>query len=114
MSNIVDFLSANFSTILSSLTLVLVAIIESISLTERNKEKKANEKRDLLANQRAEENRLAMRMEFATLQLSIVCANALTGGHNNGNVERAKAAAEEAEASYRSFIQSIAVRQINE
>lgn len=101
------------SAIISAVAAIVVAIIEGISLSERQKEKKANERREKLATQRAEENALSMKMNFATLQLSIVCSNALTGGHNNGNVERAKLAAQEAEAEYRAYLQKIAASQIS-
>ena len=50
--------------------------------------------------QRAEETRLAMTMNSATLQLCVVTVNALTGGHNNDNVERAQLAAQEAEEAH--------------
>lgn len=101
------------SAIISAVAAIVVAIIEGISLSERQKEKKANERREKLATQRAEENALSMKMNFATLQLSIVCSNALTGGHNNGNVERAKLAAQEAESEYRAYLQKIAASQIS-
>ena len=101
------------SAIISAVAAVLVAVIEGVSLSERQKEKKANERREKLATQRAEENALSMKMNFATLQLSIVCSNALTGGHNNGNVERAKLAAQEAESEYRAYLQKIAASQIS-
>lgn len=54
-----------------------------------------------------------MQMMYATLQLSIVTANALTGGHNNGNVEQAKLAAQTAEADYQKFLQKVAASAIN-
>ena len=101
------------SAIISAVAAIVVAIIEGISLSERQKEKKANERREKLATQRAEENALSMKMNFATLQLSVVCSNALTGGHNNGNVERAKLAAQEAESEYRAYLQKIAASQIS-
>ena len=47
-----------------------------------------------------------------TLQLCVVTANALTGGHNNGNVERARQAAQEAEDAYNQFIQRLAANQV--
>lgn len=53
-----------------------------------------------------------MKMNSATLQLCVVTANALTGGKNNGNVERAKQAAKEAEEAYNTFIQELAANQV--
>ena len=54
-----------------------------------------------------------MAMNSATLQLCVVTANALTGGHNNGNVERARLAAQEAEYAYNQFIQRLAANQVS-
>ena len=77
---------------------VIVAVIEAIAAKGR-KDTKEKEAR------RQEEMRLSMQMMSATLQLSVVTANALTGGHNNGNVERAKSAAEKADRDYQVFLQ---------
>ena len=46
------------------------------------------------------------------MQLCIVTANALTGGHNNGNVERARQAAKDAEDAYNAYIQELAANQV--
>ena len=84
---------------------VMVAIVEALAARDR---KRANLRED----RRAEESRLSMQMMSATLQLAIVTANALTGGHNNGNVERARKAAEEAEQEYNTFLQRLAASEI--
>lgn len=84
---------------------VMVAIVEAIAAKGR-KDTKDKETR------RQEEMRLSMQMMSATLQLSVVTANALTGGHNNGNVERAKAAAEKAESEYQAFLQETSAHVI--
>jgi DNA polymerase III delta prime subunit len=92
---------------------LLVAIIEAIAAKERKDTKKENEKTEQRAALRAEESRLSMQMMSATLQLSVVTANALTGGHNNGNVEAAKEAAEEAMTEYTAFINKIASKEVS-
>lgn len=84
---------------------VVVAIVEAIAAKERRQTKEEKERRQ-------EEMRLSMQMMSATLQLSVVTANALTGGHNNGNVERAKAAAEKAEREYQAFLQETSAHVI--
>ena len=89
-----------------------IAIIEALAAKDRKRAKAASEKQEKRAAQRAEESRLSMQMMDATLQLSIVCANALAGGHNNGNVERAKAAAEKAQADYEKFVQKLASNEL--
>lgn len=43
----------------------------------------------------------------ATLELSIVSSNALTNGHNNGNVEEARLAAKKAKEDYQAFLLEI-------
>ena len=48
----------------------------------------------------------------ATLQLSVVTSNALTGGHNNGNVERAREAAQKAADEYEDFMLELTAHEI--
>lgn len=50
---------------------------------------------------------LVLQMLDATLELSIVSSNALTNGHNNGNVEEARAAAKKAKDDYQAFLLEI-------
>lgn len=99
------------SIIVPAAATIVVACIEMVAAKERRKSQKSAQKRDELhrleEERRIEENRLAMEMAFANLQLSIVCSNALTGGHNNGNVERARVAAEKAENAYRTYLRKI-------
>lgn len=92
---------------------VIVAIIELLAAKDRKRTKKFTEDLEKRAALREEESRLSMQMNYATLQLSIVTANALTGGHNNGNVEQAKMNAQKAEADYQHFLQKVAASTIN-
>ena len=91
---------------------IFVAVIEARAAKER----KAAEKDRKIAEERAagreREARLAMKMQDANMQLTVVTANAVIGGHNNGNVERAKKAAEEASAEYAAFLREIAAKEI--
>ena len=84
---------------------VVVAIIEAIAAKERRATKADREWRE-------KESRLSMQMMHATLQLSIVTSNAVTGGHNNGNVERARTAAEAAEKAYQDFLMEAAAHEV--
>lgn len=84
---------------------IVVALIE----LRAAKDRKISEAR---AKAREREARLSMKMQDANMQLTIVTANAVTGGHNNGNVERAKKAAEEASAEYAAFLQELAAKEI--
>lgn len=92
---------------------VIVAIIELVANKDRKRTKQLTEEIERKNALREEESRCSMQMMYATLQLSIVTANALTGGHNNGNVEQAKLAAQTAEADYQKFLQKVAASAIN-
>ena len=61
---------------------------------------------------REKEALLSMAMMDATMQLSIVSANALTNGHNNGNVEEARKAAQKAREDYERFLREVASQSI--
>ena len=91
---------------------VLVAIIELIAAKDRKESKKDQERLKRHEQQRAKETKLQMEMNSATLQLCVVTSNALTGGHNNGNVERARQAARDAEEAYNAYIQELAANQV--
>lgn len=99
--------------IIPAVAAIIVAIIEAIAAKERRAIKKKSDLLEQRAARRAEESRLSMQMMYATLQLSIVTANALTGGHNNGNVAKAKEAAEKAESDYQEFLQKVASEAMN-
>lgn len=92
---------------------IIIAIIENRAAKDR----KAAAERDARAEERAKlrekESRLSMKMLDATLQLSIVSANALTNHQNNGNVERARAAAQAAQIEYHDFLQEIAAHEVS-
>ena len=98
--------------IISALSAITVAIIEAIAAKDRRKSKAQKAKEEHREARRAEESRLSMQMMSATLQLSVVTANAITGGHNNGNVEAAKMAAEKAESEYQAFLRRVAADEI--
>lgn len=98
--------------VIPGLFTVLVAIIELIAAKDRKQSKKDNERLKRHEQQRAKETKLQMEMNSATLQLCVVTSNALTGGHNNGNVERARQAAKDAEEAYNAYIQELAANQV--
>ncbi len=64
------------------------------------------------AKARERESLLSLRMMDATLQLSVVTSNALTGGHNNGNVERAREAAQKVGDEYTKFMQELTAHEV--
>lgn len=98
--------------IISGIFAVAVAVIEARAAKERKQTQVQKDKEEQRELRRAEESRLSMQMMYSTLLLSTVTANALTNGHNNGNVEEAKAAAEKAKQEYQEFLQRVAAEQL--
>lgn len=98
--------------IIPALATIIVAVIELVAHKDRKKVQKFNEEMEKNAEFRREESQCSMQMTYATLQLSIVTANALTGGHNNGNVEQARLEAQKAESEYQRFLQKVAATTI--
>lgn len=72
----------------------------------------ANKRTERHSALRQKEALLSLRMMDATLQLSVVSSNALTGGHNNGNVERARSAAQKVAEEYENFIRETAAHEV--
>ena len=99
--------------IIPALATVTVAVIEAIAAKGRKQTKEQIEKAEKRSERRMKENQLSMQMMYATLQLSVVTANALTGGHNNGNVEKARQAAQEAQERYEEFLAAVAIEELN-
>ncbi len=95
-----------------ALATIVVAIIEALAAIDRQQTKKRHKAAEKQEQRRTEEARLSMKMMSATLQLSIVTANALTGGFNNGNVENAKLAAEAAQADYQAFLEKVTAQEV--
>ena len=73
---------------------------------------RSNKKADKRATLREKESLLSLRMMDATLQLSVVTSNALTGGHNNGNVERARETAQRVASEYEEFMRSVTAHEV--
>lgn len=92
-------------TLITSISGIIVAAL-SIQI------KKANERAERYAKIRQRDSLLSMRMMDAILKLSVVTANALTGGENNGNVAEAKEDAKEAAHDYTVFLQEVTADQV--
>lgn len=90
---------------IAGLCTIICAIIGGTSA----KHKRKAERR---AELRQKESLLSLRMMDATLQLSVVTSNALTGGHNNGNVEQAREAAASVAEEYQEFMRSITAFEV--
>lgn len=73
---------------------------------------RSNKRAERHAELRQKESLLSLRMMDATLQLSVVTSNALTGGHNNGNVERARVSAQNVAAEYEDFMRNITAHEV--
>ena len=91
--------------VVSALAAVVCAFIARSS-------KAAASRAERHASLRERHGELMLQMLDATLQLSVVTANAMTGGHNNGNVERARLAADEAAKEYNAFAKKVANHEV--
>jgi len=61
---------------------------------------------------RRRESLLSLEMMDATLKLSVVTANALTGGHNNGNVALARERAGGVSEKYEQFMRETTAYEV--
>ena len=98
--------------VISGIFMIIVALIEAQAAKDRKNRKEEIERQKRHEEERANELRLSMCLIHATLQLSVVSSNALTGGHNNGNVERARLAAKKAEEEYDNFLKELGAKQV--
>ena len=92
--------------IISAVSAIIVAYISAHT-------KRAEAKADAREKRRERESLLSMAMMDASIQLSIVSANALAGGHNNGNVETARIAAEKARSDYEAFLREVTAKSLS-
>lgn len=99
--------------VIAAVSAVLVALVGAKVKQNNEYLRKSDEKRAKRAEIRERQNLLLLKMVDATLLLSIVSSNALTDGHNNGNVERAREAAEEAKEAYETFKMELTAHQIS-
>ena len=85
---------------ISAISAIIVAYIGAHT-------KQMDAKAESREKRREKESLLSMKMMDATMQLSIVSANALTNGQNNGNVEEAREAAKKAREDYETFLREV-------
>lgn len=102
----------DWSVVISSVALVVVAIIEAAALREKKHAKQDKEKMEHRAVIRERESHLSMEMMSAACALSLVVAKKVTGMHTNGDVEEAMEKAKSAQSSYQSFLEETAARQL--
>ena len=93
------------SSIIAGLTAIIVAIIEVRGAAYRKRSEARAERRE-------KESRLSMDLMLANAELSEVICIAVTGGHLNGNVERAQRKLEDAKKAYSDFIKETAAHQV--
>jgi len=94
-------------TAVTAIAAIIVAIIGR-QITKSNKEMELRNER------RKQESILSIEMMCATMELAVVSANALTGGHNNGNVEEARQRAIKAKKLYYEFERRVLSEELNE
>ena len=99
------------------MTEIICAVITAVSAVAvalvGSNIRKSNARMEERAKLRQRESMLSLKMMDATLQLSIVTANALTGGHNNGNVKRARDAADAAAKEFEDFMREVTAHEIS-
>lgn len=105
--------------VISAIAAITVAVVGVIATrinaasAQRDRNAEAREaKSEERAKLRNEQMLLALEMQDANTQLTTAIANALLGGHNNGNVERAYSAVRAAEEKYKAFTERIVARQV--
>lgn len=105
--------------VLAAFSAVMVAVVNNRSqkaakrAEEREEatmefERERDKREEKRSRMRQRETMLILQMLDATAQLSDVSANALTNGHNNGNVERAREAFAKATEEYEAFKREVA------
>ena len=98
--------------IIAGAAVVVVAVIEAFAASERRSAKKHRERSERREAERAKENRLAMNMMAASLELGLATALAVEQGKVNGELSSARTKVRLAQEEYRTFIQEIASRQV--
>lgn len=92
-------------TVITGIASIIVALVGyRISKSHKESEKRAE--------RRKMESILSLEMVVATMELTEVCANALTGGHNNGNVAAAKKKCNCAREKYKAFQKEVVAEEI--
>lgn len=100
------------------ITSIITALISAISaivvaVMARNY-KKTSQENEIKAERRKQESLLSLRMIEATLELSLVESEAMTGGTLNGNVEAAKYKAKVAKQEYETYAKKVLIEELNE
>lgn len=91
----------------------ILAGILAIHIKRAEARAKEADERNARANAvRERESLLNLRLTYAAVELSMVCANAQMNYANNGNVERAYNAAEEAKAEYSALMQELTAHEV--
>lgn len=99
--------------VIAAFSAIMVAYVGAKMKQSNEEQKKIEERTVRRAELRKRESLLLLKMVDATLLLSIVSSNALTNGVNNGNVAKAKEAAEEAKEAYEEFMMEMTAHQIS-
>lgn len=97
--------------IVGLLQAVAVAAISGLFARENKARRKQIDDAEAKASLRAEESRLSMRLLSADINLTMATARAVRDGVTNGKMEHALSAAEQAQADYYNFINSVAAKQ---
>ena len=98
--------------IVSGAALILVAVIEAVAAADRRSAKRSRSTAEQREADRARENRLAMTMMDASLDLALATAVAVEEGRLNGEMKNAREKAGRAQEEYRAFLHEVAAREV--
>ena len=98
--------------LISGVSLVVVAVIETIASRERRQAKLDKERVEHRAKIRERESHLSMEMMSATCALALVTAKKVNGKQTNGDVEEAMNKAVKAQEEYSDFVREMAAHQV--
>ncbi len=99
-------------TLITALAGIVVAVLSVYIKRIEDRAKEADERNDRANEVRKRESLLNLRLTYAAVGLSMVCANALMDYKNNGNVELAYQAAAEAKEEYNNLMQELTAHEV--
>lgn len=99
-------------TLITALAGIVVAVLSIHIKRIDDRAKEADERNDRANEIRKRESLLNLRLTYAAVELSMVCANAQMDYKNNGNVELAYQAAAEAKEEYNNLMQELTAHEV--
>jgi len=92
---------------------IVCAVVTTKMANAEKERKKAEDEQSKAYKERAKESRLQLAMIAANSKLTVGVAMALKHGHANGEVEAGLEAVDKANGEYTTFLEELALNQIN-